>query len=577
MSSCSQPGDHIKNLGEKAVRLGLCAIAAACGGSADGTPPPGPTQPTAPVLAAVTIDAPASSVGVNSSIRLAAAPLDQNGNPVSAAIAWTSSNATTAAVDASGLVTGMAPGVAVITGTATAAGVAVTRTLSVNVAPSWTGASPPLNVLVNDASTGRVPDIAQREPTVAVFGARVVVGWNDETVGLAETVRGFRHSVSYGFSGDGGATFRDAGELGSTHWGADPSLAVDRNGTFYFGKMDLMSTNSAFDRIAVFKSIDGGATFSSGVTASGPIPAQPEANDKPTIAVDNTGGPFDGNVYVSWSLSKAGALNLRFSRSTDGGSSYSDPIELSAGGAEQASIPVVGPAGELYVIWIRLTSGDLFIAKSVDGGVSFAPAVRVANASAIGELENETAQFCGRVLKGSLRAGRGPSIAVDRSDGPRRGTVYVVYAAHGAAADAADVYLTKSGDGGATWSTPSRLNDDVTANDQWLPYVVVAPNGAVAVSWYDRRLDPNNLYFDLFLRTSTDGGASFGANTKITETASPPTEINRRLGFPPYTCYHGSYNFMAADASGLYVVWTDNRRIRSSIVDANIFFAKVPY
>ena len=122
-----------------------------------------------------------------------------------------------------------------------------------------------------------------------------------------------------------------------------------------------------------------------------------------------------------------------------------------------------------------------------------------------------------------------------------------------------------------------RLNDDATTNDQWLPFVVVAPNGAVAVSWYDRRLDPQNLLIDVFMRISTDGGASFGPNLKITEVSFPPPGLNLKLDFPPYSCYFSSYNFMAADTRNFYVVWTDNRMVTSDTVDPNIFFAKIPY
>ena len=110
-----------------------------------------------------------------------------------------------------------------------------------------------------------------------------------------------------------------------------------------------------------------------------------------------------------------------------------------------------------------------------------------------------------------------------------------------------------------------------------MPFVVVAPSGAVAVSWYDRRRDPENLLMDVFMRISIDGGASFGPNLKISEVSFPPPQLNTKLGFPPYTCYMSSYNFMAADATNFYMVWTDNRMVTSSTVDSNIFFAKVPY
>ncbi len=553
--------------------LMLAVALGACGGSGGGSS--APTQPViGPMLSFLDIDAPSSSITINGTVQLAVNAIDQGGNAIAVTLTWSSSNTTVVAVGASGLVTAVATGAAVVTATASVGGATVSRALTINVMPQWTGAPPPTNVIVNDPSKGRVPDIAQKEPSIAVFGARIVVGWNDETISFGQTLRGAKSGVGYGFSTDGGATFWDVGTIGGQNWGGDPSLAVDRAGNFYFGRLDLVPGSTTSDRIAVFKSTDGGATFPQSSTVSS---ASPALTDKPMIAVDNTGGQFDGTVYASWTIARSNVQTIWFSRSTNGGTSFSEPIQLSDGGRDQNSFPAVGPNGDLYVLWSDLVSGNLFIRKSTNGGVSFAPAVLVATASLLGELESETAQYCGRVLKGSIRVQSSPSIAVDRSGGPNNGMVYVVFGSHGAGADGADVYLTRSRDGGATWSTPSRLNDDTTSNDQWLPFVAVAPNGSVAVSWYDRRRDDQNLLIDLFMRISSTGGASFGPNLKITEVSFPPPGINRTLGFPPYTCYFSSYNFMTSDMSNFYVVWTDNRRVKSSMIDSNIFFAKVAY
>lgn len=526
------------------------------------------TPDAGPVLAAVVIDAPSISIPVNGTVRLVASTLDENGSPFAAEAVWSSSSTAFATVNSTGLVTGVASGPANITVSASAGGVTVSTTIVINVMPRWAGAPSPTNVLVNDASKGRVPDIAQKEPSIALFGARIVVGWNDETVAFGQTLRGVKSGVGYGFSNDGGATFQDGGEVGSSHWGADPSLAIDRSGNVYFGRIDLQPGSATLDRIAVFKSTGAGSTFQGAATASDDTASRSGVNDAPMIAVDTTAGALAGTVYASWTFAASGVLTGRLSRSTDGGVSFSQPIQIATRG-----MPAVGPDGEVYVL--GLNANDVVIIRSTDGGLSFGPSVRVASADPLGELETDTAQYCGRVLRGSLRASVHPRIAVDRSGGPNNGIVYVVFDSHGAGADGSDVFLTRSKDGGATWSTPLRLNDDAAANDQWLPFVTVAPNGAVAVSWYDRRLDDQDLLIDLFMRISTDGGVSFGPNLKITDVSFPPPGINRTLGFPPYTCYFASYNWIAADAANFHLVWTDNRRVKSSMIDSNIFFAKV--
>jgi hypothetical protein len=94
--------------------------------------------------------------------------------------------------------------------------------------------------------------------------------------------------------------------------------------------------------------------------------------------------------------------------------------------------------------------------------------------------------------------------------------------------------------------------------------------------WYDRRLDPNNFSFDVFMAISTDGGTSFGPNFRITDASSTPPGPDRKLGYPPCSCSGADYNFMVADDRNFYLVWTDNRMSKAGLVDQNIFFAKVP-
>jgi hypothetical protein len=575
------------------VSLLLAAALMACGGdagnksptppvSASPTPPGGGggTPPTA-VLSSINMNAPSSSIAIGGAVQVDASPRDQNSQVIGAAVTWSSSNDTVATVTGAGLVTGLKAGSATISASAVAGSVTLTRSIGVNVILPFAGPPPPKNVPVNDPRGGSLPNLGQYEPSVAVSGARIVVGWNDESYG-SQTVRGVNWSVAYGYSTNGGSTFTEGGEVGSTHWGADPSVTVNRAGNFYFGRFELTNDLSfgisAPDRVAIYKSTDGGITFPQSAFVTGNTSGGFQGvNDKPTITADNTGSVFDGNVYASWTFASSNVLKIRFARSTDGGASFSAPMVLSDGTKDQGSVPVVGPGGVVHVLWVDIASNTIFVRKSIDGGVTFAPAVSVASSTPIGANEGSTSQYCGPVLNGSIGVFVSPIIAVDKSGGPNNGKLYVVFAGRGAGTDAADVFLTTSGDGGATWSTPRRLNDDLTTNDQWLPFVAVAPNGTVGVSWYDRRQDPQNLLIDVFMKFSTDGGASFGQSLKVSDVSFPPRGVTRRVTFPPYSCYMSSYNYMVADATNFYIVWTDNRMVTAGAVDPNIMFAKVLY
>ena len=52
---------------------------------------------------------------------------------------------------------------------------------------------------------------------------------------------------------------------------------------------------------------------------------------------------------------------------------------------------------------------------------------------------------------------------------PLTGTIYIVYASNPPGVDGADVYLTASRDRGQSWSSPIRVNDDMTESDQFFP------------------------------------------------------------------------------------------------------------
>jgi Neuraminidase (sialidase) len=107
------------------------------------------------------------------------------------------------------------------------------------------------------------------------------------------------------------------------------------------------------------------------------------------------------------------------------------------------------------------------------------------------------------------------------------GTLYLVYAdpvTSGQNGRGFDILLTKSTNSGASWSAPVVLNNDTGASDQFHPTLSVESNGAggdkVTVTWYDRRDDPANCLANVYGTVSTDGGATWAANVRLTSAAS---------------------------------------------------------
>jgi hypothetical protein len=415
-------------------------------------------------------------------------------------------------------------------------------------------------VMVNDPADDPFAafDISSHSETaVAAFGDNVVVAFNDST-GFVTS----RSGMGYGHSSDGGASFQDLGNFPVTltqENEGDPGIVVNRNGVFYASYIlfDASRPVGFRNTVGVSSSADGGVTWSLPVGL--PVFGAPGSFlDKPFSAVDSTGGANNGNVYVTFTDFPAVAtstLPIMFSRSTNGGLSFSPPIQLSATGTEnQGSEPVVGPNGEIYVAWFQFTgphSSGIVVAKSTDGGLSFGTPVFAAPATPIG--------FNSGSMLGNFRVNSFPRIDVDQSNG----NVYIAYASRPGHGDSGDAFFVRSTNGGATWSSPLRLNDDPGDNDQFFPDIAVNSSGRIMAIWYDKRRDPNNVAMTVYSAVSTDGGISFGPNIAVTPATFPPA-----VGYDPVLnrIYMGDYLDIKAGAnasgrtSSFFLAWSDFRR-----------------
>lgn len=450
------------------------------------------------------------------------------------------------------------------------------------------------NLLVNNLNEDTPENTTQSETTVVVYGDTVMVGFIDTGNFLPRTpgvssLSGLARSI------DKGQSFVEINKVPPNARAlgiSDPSLAVDRKGNFYISTIQQVPTSNGQESyMGVARSIDGGATFSPSVLISGTGPVDQAFQDKELIVADNTGGPYEGNVYMAWTEFDIGGSQVLLARSTDGGLTFSKPIVLSDGrNGVQGATPAVGPNGEVYVLWLSFgRTAELKIRKSLDGGVTFEPEKIVAPFTVSSDAT--ASRNCGRrALKGNIRYLEIPSMAVDQSRSPTRGTVYVTYSSDrdgSSGPDVADVYLARSPDGGDTWSAPLRVNDDNTQSDQFQPAVAVAKNGTVGLMYYDRRRDPENLNIDVFMARSTDGGQTFEPNFKVTDRSFPVPPIGtngRNFDNLRSICYMGDYNQIAADNEAFYLVWGDNRMTiftdrfpaPNGRPDPNVFFAKIP-
>jgi hypothetical protein len=439
------------------------------------------------------------------------------------------------------------------------------------------------DVQVNDPATDTPESTTQSETSMAVLGNTICAGYNDS---------GANRYSGYARSTDGGATWTDLGEIGNF---GDPVIAVhDASGTFYYAEIATIGGNPA---IGVAASTDDCQTFAAPVDASPGASAigTTTLNDKPWIAVDNTGGANDGNIYVCWTrfdTSLSNGSELRFSRSTDGGATYAnEQILAAAGTAPFGCSVVVGPDGGVNVSWADrtgTTQNDIRFRRSTDGGITFLAAISASTGNRHPGID--TIVGCGSsnrpTLTGNIRMLHQSWLAIDDTGGPYDGSLYLVWASDPTGTpDNSDVFFSRSLDNGATWSPPVQLGAEAgpQTTDQFEPFVAVGGTGTVSVAWYDRRNDAaNNNLIDVYKTFSYDGGATFEPLSRVTDVNFPPPPI--RPNFDPNiaTCYMGEYIAVAADATSFYYMWGDNRNTVTTTAfpagrpDPDIFFEVEP-
>ena len=416
--------------------------------------------------------------------------------------------------------------------------------------PQWgqvaTPASlPPLaNIQVNQAYPGDNP----AETTMAADPTNpkhLVAAW----IELGPDPTQSQGVIGYALTKDGGGSWQSALlDTPGFNLTFDPSIVADSKGNFYLTCAGAVVDQQFFfhqSRLFVFKSTDGGKTFFK------TLDLQPvRFADKPFLAVD----PATDALYLVWGDILPGShfhFSVLFSRSLDGGLTFTPFQEISHQVADaEGAIPSVGPNGEIYVTFGNLDN-KLWLNRSLDGGVTWLAKDVLVN----GQIKQPP-----RLLNGDVDNLEFAASAVDRSLGPHRGRNFAVW--EDMRFGSPDVLLSFSDDRGASWSSPVRVNDDAVKNgaDQFLPFVNVDGSGAVHLTFLDRRTDPGNLTFALYLATSTNGGLSFGPNIRISDAPHPPGSFG----------FVGDYNAPAIAGGRIHPIWADGRFGDSEIFTASV-------
>jgi hypothetical protein len=389
--------------------------------------------------------------------------------------------------------------------------------------PRVRGGSSSVQVNV-DAAGANIPGDAANEPSITVDPNNpqlIAIGWRQ-----FDTVTSNFRQAGVAYSQDGGRTWTFPGVLTPGIFRSDPVLAADAGGAFYYNSLKGDFTCD------VFRSTDGGATWGP------PVPAY--GGDKQWMTIDRTEGTGAGFLHCSWS--GFGTDDI-YTRSTDGGQTFSSPSLIPQ--APRWGTLDVAPNGDLYVSGVDGDDLSIFY-------VSRSTNAQDASASP------PTFTTVAVDLGGSLQYGTGPNpggllgqvwLAVDPSDGPTAGYLYLLASVDPPGPDPLDVHFARSTDGGQTWSDPIQVNDDVGDDAwQWFATMSVAPNGRIDVVWNDTRNTGEENLSELTYAGSTDGGETWSENQVL----SPVWDSF--LGWPDQNKI-GDYYHMVSDLVGADLAW----------------------
>lgn len=388
-----------------------------------------------------------------------------------------------------------------------------------------------LNIKVNSDVT---PYLQNEEQIIVnpLNPDNLVAVWRDFRLGYRQ--------VGVGYSFNKGYTWTDkllGYNLSPYPWDSDPGITCDKYGNFYAVVLSFKQIGDS-NALCVYRSFDGGVNWDGPYIAVGPSYSNFE--DKELITCDRTNSPYSGNLYISWT--RFWETNIYLVRSTNQGVIWSSPIRVSDLSDNQWSVPAVDKNGYVHVFWLNYYYSAIMHDVSYNGGLTFG--------------QDNIVQYVDepdRYLNGNILTFSYPVPVCDiYPSSPYYGTIYVIYMDTGPGGDP-DIFLTKSLDGGFTWTQRKRVNDDPVGNglDQFHPWACVDSTGILTVCFYDRRLYSNNWKFDLFLTQSFDGGETFTPNIRVTTVSINPDSF--RAGVI------GEYIGLDSYAGIPFPLWTDTR------------------
>lgn len=380
-----------------------------------------------------------------------------------------------------------------------------------------------------DANGQNITGDAANEPSIAVDPTnrnKMTIGWRQ-----FDSVNSNFRQAGWSFTSNGGVWWTFPGVLEDNVFRSDPVLASNDAGHFFY--LSLLST--FFDNM--WRSLDGGQSWTNLGDATG--------GDKQWFAIDNTNSTGHGFQYQCWSTAGNNYGGRQFSRSTDGGSTWMNPISLP--NAPVWGTPDVDGNGNLFIGGMSFGTGQIWSLRSSNaknGGITptFDQVVHVNLGGDIVASEPINPEgLVGQIF-----------LAADRSGGVSNNNVYMLASVRPTGASTgSDVMFVRSTNSGLTYGAPRRINDDAVNHSKWHWFgtLSVAPHGRIDAVWLDTRGAANNTDSQLFYSYSLDAGNTWSPNVEVSEPFNP------YLGFPHQNKI-GDYLTIVSDLAGGNVAYS---------------------
>ncbi len=289
--------------------------------------------------------------------------------------------------------------------------------------------------------------------------------------------------------------------------------------------------------VIIAKSIDSGATWAFTIAVRSDLEL-----DKPALAVRGQ------SVYVAFNHEE----QVWLASSQDGGRSFvnSRVNADSRPGWSLLGSATIDPSGNVFLAWASYSKAggargavNLYVAKSADSGKTWTATLLDVSSAAPGCKDEE----CGEGYLGAQIA-----LASDAE-----GTLYASWSAGGAVLGPQRIYFSSSTNGGENWLPRANVSSAGTGVEHAFPAIVAGDSGDVRIAWMDQR---NSPYWNTFYRSSSNGGATWGDEIRVSRYVAGYRYISKEgFRFP-----FGDYFGLAIDNHGdTHMVWGEGLNYQS--------------